>query len=59
MALLPISLSAQADNPDSLVRLLTAPSLAVRADAVVRLSLIPMAQLPGVRAAGAHLIARA
>jgi len=46
MALLPISLSAQADNPDSLVRLLTAPSLAVRADAVVRLSLIPMAQLP-------------
>ena len=46
LAPLPAYLGAQADNPDSLVRLLTSPSVGVRADAVVRLSLIPMAQLP-------------
>ena len=46
LAPLPAYLGAQADNPDSLVRLLTSPSVGVRADAVVRLSLIPMTQLP-------------
>ena len=46
IAPLPTILGAQTNDPDSLVRLLTSPSIGARADAVVRLSLIPMAQLP-------------